>query len=55
MIPQAAVDEMRAVLNDEWYLDQPEDIATYSYDGFLPEFTPDAILVPEMRSRSPKS
>lgn len=23
------------------------DIATYSYDGFLPEFTPDAILVPE--------
>ena len=47
MIPQAAVDSMRAVLNDEWYLDQPEDIATYSYDGFLPEFTPDAILVPE--------
>ncbi len=47
MIPQVAADKMRAVLNDEWYLDQPEDIATYSYDGFLPEFTPDAILVPE--------
>lgn len=47
MISQAAADAMRAVLDDAWYLDQPEDIATYSYDGFLPEFTPDAILVPE--------
>jgi glycolate oxidase len=47
MLSQAAADAMRAVLDDAWYLDQPEDIATYSYDGFLPEFTPDAILVPE--------
>jgi glycolate oxidase len=47
MISQAAADAMRAVLDDAWYLDQPEDIVTYSYDGFLPEFTPDAILVPE--------
>jgi FAD/FMN-containing dehydrogenase len=31
----------------EWFLDQPEDIATYSYDGFLPQFVPDAVLVPE--------
>ena len=47
MISQAAADAMRAVLDDAWYLDQPEDIVTYSYDGFLPEFAPDAILVPE--------
>jgi len=47
MISQAAADAMRAVLDDAWYLDEPEDIATYSYDGFLPEFAPDAILVPE--------
>ena len=47
MISQAAADDMRAVLGDDWYLDGPEDIATYSYDGFLPEFTPDAVLVPE--------
>jgi glycolate oxidase len=47
MISQATADAMRAVLDDAWYLDEPEDIATYSYDGFLPEFTPDAILVPE--------
>ncbi len=47
MISQAAADKMRAVLEDVWYLDDPEDIITYSYDGFLPEFTPDAVLVPE--------
>ena len=47
MISQAAADDMRAVLGNDWYLDGPEDIATYSYDGFLPEFTPDAVLVPE--------
>ena len=47
MISQAAKDALRTVLGDDWYLDQPEDITTYSYDGFLPEFTPDAILVPE--------
>ncbi len=47
MISQAAANAMKSVLDDTWYLDQPEDIVTYSYDGFLPEFTPDAILVPE--------
>jgi glycolate oxidase len=29
-----------------WFLDTPEDLATYSYDGFLPEFMPDAVIVP---------
>jgi len=47
MISKAANDALRAILGDDWYLDEPEDIATYSYDGFLPEFTPEAILVPE--------
>jgi glycolate oxidase len=47
MISKAANDALRAILGDDWYLDEPEDIATYSYDGFLPEFTPDAVLVPE--------
>jgi len=47
MISQVAADKLRAVLEDAWYLDDPEDIITYSYDGFLPEFTPDAVLVPE--------
>jgi glycolate oxidase len=30
----------------EWFLDTPEDLATYSYDAFLPEFMPDGIIVP---------
>ncbi|MCP4578491.1 MAG: FAD-binding protein [Deltaproteobacteria bacterium] len=47
MISEATTDALRAVLGDDWYLDEPEDITTYSYDGFLPEFTPDAVLVPE--------
>ena len=47
MISEATTDALRAILGNDWYLDEPEDIATYSYDGFLPEFTPDAVLVPE--------
>jgi glycolate oxidase len=39
-------DEFRSILGDEWFLDTPEDLATYSYDGFLPEFKPDAVIVP---------
>jgi len=47
MISEATTDALRAILGNDWYLDAPEDIVTYSYDGFLPEFTPDAVLVPE--------
>jgi len=46
MISDAIKDEIRAIVGDEWFLDTPEDLITYSYDGFLPEFTPDAVLVP---------
>ena len=47
MISQSAASALKAVVGDDWFLNQPEDIATYAYDGFLPEFDPDAILVPE--------
>lgn len=40
-------EEFRSIVGHEWFLDTPEDLATYSYDGFLPEFTPYAVLVPE--------
>jgi glycolate oxidase len=46
MIPKALGDEFRSIVGDEWFLDSPEDLATYSYDGFLPEFQPDAIVIP---------
>lgn len=46
MISKSLSDEFRSIIGNEWFLDTPEDLATYSYDGFLPEFKPDAILVP---------
>lgn len=46
MIPKALADEFRSIVGEEWFLDSPEDLATYSYDGFLPEFQPDATVIP---------
>jgi len=46
MIPKALADEFRSIVGGEWFLDSPEDLATYSYDGFLPEFQPDATVIP---------
>ena len=46
MILKSLADEFRSIVGDEWFLDTPEDLATYSYDGFLPEFRPDAIVIP---------
>jgi len=49
MISASVSAELRAVVGRDWFLDSPEDLATYSYDGFLQEFTPDAVLVPGSR------
>jgi len=46
MIPRPTVDEFRAIVGEEWCLDSPEDLATYSYDAFLPEFKPDVVILP---------
>jgi len=46
MISKAIADDFRTIVGQEWFLDTPEDLATYSYDGFLPEFMPDAVIVP---------
>ena len=46
MISSAMCDELRSIVGDAWFLDSPEDIATYSYDAFLEEFDPDAVIVP---------
>ena len=46
MISDSIRDELRSIVGDEWFLDSPEDLAVYSYDGFLPEFRPDGVLVP---------
>jgi glycolate oxidase len=46
MISASLVDEFRSIVGNEWFLDTPEDLATYSYDAFFPEFRPDAVIVP---------
>lgn len=47
MISTPLAEEFSSVVGDEWFLDTPEDLVTYSYDAFLPEFKPDAVIVPE--------
>ena len=49
MISDSIADEFRSIVGDEWFLDSPEDLAVYSYDGFLPEFEPDGVIVPGNR------
>ena len=46
MISTSIADEFRSIVGGDWFLDTPEDLLTYSYDGFLLEFTPDAVIVP---------
>ena len=46
MISTSIADEFRSIVGNDWFLDTPEDLATYSYDAFLPEFTPDAVIIP---------
>jgi glycolate oxidase len=46
MIPTSVRDEFRSIVGNEWFFDSPEDLATYSYDAFMPEFRPDAVIVP---------
>jgi len=46
MISKSIADTLRSIVGDAWFLDSPEDLATYAYDGFLPEFKPDAVVIP---------
>ena len=46
MISKTIADKFRSIVGTDWFLDTPEDLATYSYDAFLPEFMPDAVIVP---------
>jgi glycolate oxidase len=54
MLSTLIADEFRSIVRDDWFLDTPEDLATYSYDGFLPEFEPDAVIVPGDRDEISK-
>jgi len=54
MISDLIVNELRSIVGDEWFLDTPEDLAVYSYDGFLPEFKPLGVIVPGDREEISK-
>ena len=54
MISDSITDDFRSIVGDEWFLDTPEDLAVYSYDGFLPEFTPEGVIVPGDRDEISK-
>ena len=54
MIVDSIVNEFRSIVGDEWFLDSPEDLAVYSYDGFLREFKPDGVIVPGDRDEIAK-
>ncbi|MGM0425987.1 MAG: FAD-binding oxidoreductase [Thermodesulfobacteriota bacterium] len=46
MMSESTANEFRSIVGNQWFLDSPEDLATYAYDGFLTEFTPDAVIIP---------
>ncbi len=46
MISTSLTNEFRSIVGKEWFLDAPEDLATYSYDSFLLEFKPSAVIIP---------
>lgn len=46
MLTQAIRDELRTIVGDDRYLDQKEDLITYSYDAFMVEGQPEAVLFP---------
>jgi glycolate oxidase len=54
MMLDPIANEIRSIVGDEWFLDTPEDLAVYSYDGFLPEFKPDGVIVPGNRDEISK-
>ncbi len=46
MLPSTLKDELINIVTKERYLDRPEELACYSYDSFLDESLPDAVIFP---------
>ena len=47
MFPKHLRDELRDVVGQDNYLDQPEDLICYSYDAAISESLPEAVLLPK--------
>jgi len=37
--------ELRSIVGDDWFLETPEDLATYSYDAVLPAVRPEGVIM----------
>src|ERR1039458_5135864 len=46
MLPPAAKERISALLGPRGYLDQPEDLALYEYDGGQDRHPPDVVVFP---------
>jgi glycolate oxidase len=46
MLPMKIQDDLRAIVGEDGFFAEPEDLASYSYDGFVKEFMPDAVILP---------
>lgn len=49
MLTRELMEELRLVVGKRWFLTEKEDLATYSYDGFIRQFLPDAVVLPGNR------
>lgn len=46
MIPERVAGELKKIVGEENYLDSPEDVINYSYDAYVIEKLPDAVVLP---------
>jgi len=46
MVPAACTERIAALLGPPGYLDQPEDLALYEYDGGVEKHRPDLVVFP---------
>lgn len=46
MLKEEISRQLKEIVGEEGYLDSPEDLVSYSYDAYLPEAVPDAVLFP---------
>jgi len=47
MLKEETAKELRQIVGPEAYLDSPEDLINYSYDAYLPEARPEAVILPQ--------
>ncbi|MCF8070706.1 MAG: FAD-binding protein [Desulfobacterales bacterium] len=47
MISVSIIEEIIKVVGEKWCLTDPADMATYAFDGFFKDYTPDAVVLPK--------